>query len=201
MNTILGKKIAILTEDGFEEEELTSPKKALEEAGAMVYIVSPRKDKVKAWKHDHWSIELPVDILLDEANEKNYDALLLPGGVMNPDKLRMNKKAVAFVESFFKHQKPVAAICHAPQLLIETGCIKNKKLTSYPSLRTDLENAGADWEDKEVITDDNLITSRSPKDLPAFNREFLKTLGKDRDTTAAGQPNDDGLIFKHSQSM
>ena len=203
MNTILGKKVAILAEDGFEEEELTSPKKALEEAGARVYIVSPRRGKIKAWKHDHWSMELPVDVTLDEAKEENYDALVLPGGVMNPDKLRVNQKAVAFVSRFFEHQKPVAAICHAPQLLIETGLIKNRKLTSYPSLRTDLENAGAIWDDKEVIIDENLITSRSPRDLPAFNKQLIRTLGIEQALTAKDNNghNEDGLKYKYSQSM
>lgn len=199
---MLGKKVAILTEDGFEEEELTSPKKALEDAGARVYIVSTHKGRVKAWKHDHWTVELPVDVTLEEAREENFDALLLPGGVMNPDKLRLNKKAIAFAEQFLQKQKPVAAICHGPQLLIETGQLKNRKMTSYPSVRTDLENAGATWHDEEVIVDDNLVTSRSPKDLPAFNRQLIKTLiDINQDAAAENNAKPDGLIYKYSQSM
>ncbi|NCI45913.1 type 1 glutamine amidotransferase domain-containing protein [Sediminibacterium soli] len=200
MKKITGKKVAILTEDGFEEVELTSPKKALEEAGAMVYIVSPQKNKVKAWAHDHWSIDLPVDIQLDEANPNNYDALVLPGGVMNPDKLRQNKKAVAFARGFLDLRKPVAAICHGPQLLIETGRLNGVNLTSYPSLQTDLVNAGAHWEDREMICDKGLITSRSPKDLDAFNSQLLKVLA---DPATAGEKDatEDSLTFKYSQSM
>jgi protease I len=192
-----GKKVAILTEDGFEEEELTVPKKALEEAGVLVYIVSPQKKKVKAWKHDHWSIELPVDVSLDETKEENYDALLLPGGVLNPDQLRTNKKAVAFAGKFLDHNKPVAAICHGPQLLIETGKLKNRNITSYPSLQTDLENAGAFWHDKEVVLDQGLITSRSPKDLEAFNKKLLQVLSE------MDQPdeNNKSIGYKYSHSM
>ena len=165
---VKGKKVAILTENGFEEVELTSPMNALEAAGAEVHVISPQKDKVKAWNHDHWSIEVPVDKLLSDAKPEDYDMLLLPGGVMNPDKLRMNKEAVAFAQHFLEQGKPLAAICHGPQLLIETGMIDGRKMTSYPSLQTDLENAGVVWEDKEVITDNGLVTSRTPDDLEAF---------------------------------
>ncbi|MCW3087479.1 MAG: type 1 glutamine amidotransferase [Sediminibacterium sp.] len=200
MKNLHGKKIAILTDDGFEEEELTSPKKALEEAGALVYIVSPQKKKVKAWKHDHWSIELPVDICVDEAKEENYDALVLPGGVLNPDQLRTNKKAVAFANKFFEHHKPVAAICHGPQLLIETGRLKGTKMTSYHSLQTDMENAGAFWYDREVVVDRSLITSRSPKDLEAFNEQLLIMLSGD-ETEPAAEERNDTMVFKYSQSM
>jgi len=160
MATLTGKKVAILTENGFEEIELTSPKKALEEAGAEVKIVSPQKEKVKAWDHDHWSIELPVDVQLDSAQPDDYDALVLPGGVLNPDQLRLNKKAVEFAQQFLKTGKPVAAICHGPQLLIETGLIEGRNMTSYPSLRTDLQNAGVLWVDKEVVTDNGLAWLR-----------------------------------------
>jgi protease I len=180
---VTGKKVAILTENGFEEVELTSPKKALEEAGAIVEIVSPQKEKVIAWDQDHWSIELPVDVPLDEANPENYDMLLLPGGVLNPDKLRMNEKAVQFAEHFLEQGKPLAAICHGPQLLIETGMISTRNLTSYPSLQTDLKNAGALWEDKEVIVDNGLVTSRSPKDLPAFNKKVIEELSEGKHAT------------------
>lgn len=188
MATLTGKKIAILTENGFEEVELTSPKKALEEAGAKVEIVSPQKDKVKAWDKDHWSIELPVDEVLDSANFDDYDALMLPGGVLNPDQLRMNKKAVEFAQQFLEAGKPVAAICHGPQLLIETGLIEGRKMTSYWSLRTDMENAGVIWEDKEVITDNGIVTSRSPKDLEAFNKKMIEEIKEGHHTPAAYAP-------------
>ena len=194
---IKGKKVAILTEDGFEEEELTSPKKALEDAGVLVYIVAPQKKSVKAWKHDHWSIEIPVDVCIEEAEAENYDALVLPGGVLNPDKLRTNKRAVAFAHKFLELGKPVAAICHGPQLLIETGKLKGLHITSYSSLQTDMENAGAIWHDKEVVFDKGLITSRSPKDLEAFNRKILQTLSEDPMTDENG----DTVFFKYSQSM
>ena len=176
MATLTGKKVAVLTENGFEEVELTSPKKALEEAGAEVKIVSPQKGKVKAWDHDHWSIELPVDVQLDSARAEDYDALVLPGGVLNPDQLRMNKKAVEFAQQFLETGKPVAAICHGPQLLIETGLIEGRNMTSYPSLQTDLKNAGVLWVDKEVVTDNGLVTSRSPKDLDAFNKKAIEEI-------------------------
>jgi protease I len=178
-----GKKVAVLTENGFEEVELTSPVLALREAGAEVFIISPQKEKVKAWNHDHWSIEVPVDKVLDDASPEDYDALLLPGGVLNPDKLRTNKKAVDFARHFIEYGKPVAAICHGPQLLIETGMISTRALTSYPSVRTDLVNAGALWEDEEVVTDNGLITSRSPEDLPAFNKKLLEEIAEGRHAT------------------
>jgi protease I len=176
MATLKGKTIAILTENGFEEIELTSPKKALEAAGAKVDIVSPQKEKVKAWDSDHWSIELGVDVDVAVADAENYDALMIPGGVMNPDKMRTNRACIDFAGEFLRSGKPVAAICHAPQLLIETGMIKGRNLTSYPSLQTDLTNAGAFWYDKEVVSDNGLVTSRSPKDLPAFNRKMIEEI-------------------------
>lgn len=176
MVNLKGKKVAILTENGFEESELTSPKKALEDAGATVHIVSPQKDKVKGWNHDHWSIELKVDKNIDHASPEDYDALMLPGGVLNPDQLRRNQSSVAFAKYFLEKGKPVAAICHGPQLLIETGLLKGRKLTSFPSIKTDLKNAGAKWEDKEVVTDHGLVTSRSPADLEAFNKKMLEEI-------------------------
>jgi protease I len=188
MATLSGKRIAILTENGFEEVELTGPKKALEEAGATVDIISPQKGKVKAWDKDHWSIELPVDEDLDAARAEDYDALVLPGGVMNPDKLRLNKKAVEFAQQFLETGKPVAAICHGPQLLIETGLIEGRKMTSYPSLRTDLENAGVIWEDEEVVTDNGLVTSRTPKDLDAFNQKMIEEIGEGEHAPVAYAP-------------
>lgn len=185
MATLTGKKVAILTENGFEEVELTSPKKALEEAGAEVKIVSPQKEKVKAWDHDHWSIEVPVDVQLESAQAEDYDALVLPGGVLNPDQLRLNNKAVEFAQQFLESGKPVAAICHGPQLLIETGLIVGRNMTSYPSLRTDLQNAGVLWADKEVVADNGLVTSRTPKDLDAFNKKMIEEVTEGRHSPVA----------------
>jgi protease I len=188
MATLTGKKIAILTENGFEEIELTSPKKALEEAGAEVSIVSPREGKVKAWDHDHWSIELPVDVQLKDAHAEDFDALMLPGGVLNPDQLRLNPQAVEFAQQFLETGKPVAAICHGPQLLIETGLIEGRNMTSYPSLQTDLKNAGVIWEDKEVVTDNGLVTSRTPKDLEAFNKKMIEEIKEGLHSPVAYKP-------------
>jgi protease I len=184
MPTLKGKTVAILTENGFEEVELTSPKQALEEAGAIVHIVSPQKKKVKAWNHDHWSIELDVDKQLSEVKPDDYDALMLPGGVMNPDKLRQNKDAVEFAKDFLEAGKPVAAICHGPQLLIETGLLEDREVTSYPSLQTDLKNAGANWHDREVVVDNGLVTSRSPEDLEAFNPKMIEEIAEGVHTPA-----------------
>ena len=176
MADLKGKKVAILTENGFEEVELTSPKKALEEAGAEVHIVSPHKEKVKGWDHDHWSIDLKVDVPLEKAKPEDYDALMIPGGVINPDQMRSNKSCVEFAQHFLEHAKPVAAICHGPQLLIETGLVEGRNMTSYPSIKTDLLNAGAMWVDKEVVVDNGLVTSRSPKDLEAFNKKMIEEI-------------------------
>lgn len=170
---LTGKKIAIIIENGFEEVELTSPKKALEEAGAIVHIISMQQN-VKAWDRGHWSIEFPVDVNLAKANSDDYDALLIPGGVINSDIMRLQKEYISFASEFLETGKPVAAICHGPQLLIETGMIKGKDMTSFRSLKTDLINAGVNWMDKEVVTDNGLITSRSPKDLPAFNKKIIE---------------------------
>jgi protease I len=173
-----GKKVAILVEDGFEQVEMTSPKEALEAAGAKTYIVSPKADKVKGWEHTKWGQEFPVDVAIEQANATNYDALLLPGGVMNPDKLRTNKKAVQFVRSFFDQAKPVAAICHGPWMLVEADVVEGRMVTSYPSIQTDLKNAGANWVDQEVVVDRGLVTSRKPDDLPAFNRKMIEEIGE-----------------------
>lgn len=178
MANLNGKTVAILTENGFEEVELTSPKKALEDAGATVHVVSPQKSKVKAWHHDHWSIEVPVDKNISEVKSEDYDALMLPGGVLNPDKLRKNKDAVEFAKDFLEAGKPVAAICHGPQLLIETGLLEGRDMTSYPSVQTDLKNAGANWHDREVIVDNGLVTSRSPDDLEAFNKKMIEEISE-----------------------
>jgi protease I len=177
-NSLNGKRVAILVEDGFEQVEMTSPKMALEEAGAKTYIISPKADKVKGWEHTEWGEEFPVDVAIDQANANDYDALVLPGGVMNPDKLRTNRKAVQFVRSFFDQRKPVAAICHGPWMLAEAGVVKGRKVTSYPSIQTDLKNAGANWVDQEVVVDQGLVTSRKPDDLPAFNRKMVEEIAE-----------------------
>jgi protease I len=174
MATLENRRVAILTEEGFEQVELTSPKAALKDAGAIVHVISPKSGKIKAWDKTNWGIEVDIDKQLDEVKPDEYDALMLPGGVLNPDKLRQNKEAVAFVTAFLKEGKPVAAICHGPQILIETGLIKKRKLTSFPSLQTDLKNAGAEWVDEEVVVDNGLVTSRKPDDLPAFNRKMIE---------------------------
>lgn len=176
MEELKNLTVAILTENGFEQVELTSPKDAMEKAGVTVHIISPQKKEVKAWDKDHWGITLPVDKSIDDANPDDYDGLMLPGGVLNPDKLRMNEKAVEFARRFLQEGKPVAAICHGPQLLIETGMIEGREMTSYPSLKTDLINAGVKWVDREVVVDNGLVSSRSPKDLQAFNKKLLEEL-------------------------
>ena len=174
-NKLEGKKIAILVEEGFEQVELTEPLKALKEEGAEAHIISPNKNKeIKAWNHTDWGDSFKVDKKLDEVQADSYDGLLLPGGVMNPDHLRGNKEAVSFVNKFMESRKPVAAICHGPWTLIETGKVKGRKMTSYPTLQTDLKNAGAEWVDQEVVVDQGLVTSRNPDDIPAFNRKMVE---------------------------
>lgn len=173
-----GKKVAVLTDNGFEQSELTSPVAALRAAGATVHVVSPQREKVKAWDQDNWGIEVPVDVPLDQARPEDYDALVLPGGVMNPDFLRVNPAAVAFAQHFLEQGKPTAAICHGPWLLAETGMINGRKMTSYNSIKTDLKNAGAIWEDKEVVTDNGLVTSRNPGDLEAFNKKVIEEISE-----------------------
>lgn len=167
-------KVAILATDGFEQSELFEPKKALEDAGATVKIVSLESGDIKGWNEKDWGKTIKVDLTVDEANADDFDALQLPGGVMNPDKLRMNDTAVSFVKAFFTAGKPVAAICHAAWTLIEADVVNDRTVTSWESLRTDLENAGAEWVDKEVVTDNGLVTSRNPGDLPAFNKKMIE---------------------------
>ncbi|PWU18648.1 MAG: protease [Verrucomicrobia bacterium] len=178
-----GKKVAILVTQGFEQAELTGPKEALEEAGAQADIVAPveeKGEKVQAWDETDWGKKFKADVPLNQARAQDYDALVLPGGVMNPDKLRANKNAVDFVRSFFEEEKPVAAICHGPWTLIEAGVVQGRKMTSWPSLQTDLRNAGAQWVDEEVVVDNGLVTSRKPADLPAFNRKMLEEIAEGR---------------------
>jgi len=182
---LAGAKIAILATDGFEQSELLEPRKALDEAGAKTEVVSLKSGSIKGWNHSDWGQTVAVDKTLESADAAHYDALLLPGGVMNPDKLRMNAKAVAFVKAFFDAKKPVGAICHGPWTVIEAGAAKGRTLTSWPSLKTDIENAGATWVDQEVVVDHDLVTSRNPKDIPAFNREIIKLFGASRSRAAA----------------
>jgi len=172
--TLKDKRIAILTADGFEEVELTSPRDTLQMEGATTHIISPNSEVVRSKKGDEWHLEFMVDRPLNEASAEDYDALLLPGGVINPDKLRTNEKALEFVRDFFRQDKPVAAICHGPQVLIDAEVVEGRRLTSVRAIHKDLINAGALWEDSEVIVDEGLITSRTPDDLPAFNRRILE---------------------------
>jgi protease I len=172
--TLKGLTVAILVTDGFEQVELIEPRKALDQAGAETRVVSPKAGRVRGWKFTDWGDEVEVDAPLDQAKPEDFDALLLPGGVMNPDSLRMAPKAVAFAKAFFDAGKPVAAICHGPWTVIEAGAARGRQMTSWPSLKTDLKNAGANWVDKEVVVDQKLVTSRKPDDLPAFNREMIQ---------------------------
>ena len=173
-----GKKVAILVAQGFEQSELEQPLQALKRAGAKTQIISPEPDGVRAWQDEAFGDLFAVDIALHKAKEEDYDALLLPGGVMNPDRLRMFPEAVEFVRAFFEAGKPVAAICHGPQLLIEAGVVRGRTLTSYPSIKTDLINAGANWVDEPVVVDEGLVTSRKPDDLPAFNDKLIEEIGE-----------------------
>ncbi len=172
-NPLDGMRVAILITDGFEQVEMTEPRKALDSAGAETHIVSPKDDTVRGWKFTEWGDQFPVDDPLDKASARDFDALLLPGGVINPDRLRMQPKAVDFVKSFFDADKPVAAICHGPWTIIEAGAARGRRIASWASLKTDLRNAGAQWIDQEAVVDGNLVTSRKPDDIPAFNREMI----------------------------
>lgn len=162
------KTVAILATNGFEESELVEPLDALRDSGATVHVVSPESGKIKGWKDGNWGREVPVDRPLQDAKADQYDALVIPGGVMSPDKLRMREDATRFVRDFFKSGKPVSAICHGPQILIDCGVLEGREVTSYPAIKMDLKNAGARWTDQEVVVDQGLTTSRTPKDLPAF---------------------------------
>jgi protease I len=173
-----GKKVAILVAEGFEQAEMTEPRKALESAGAKTEIVSPAAGEVQGWNHFDKADRFPVDVAIDSANADDYDALLLPGGVANPDQLRMNPKAVQFVKRFVESGKPVGVICHGPWTLIEAGVVKGRKITSWPSLKTDLLNAGASWVDQEVVVDKGLVSSRKPADIPAFSRKLVEEIGE-----------------------
>jgi protease I len=173
-NDLTGKKVAILVADGFEQVELEKPREALDQAGAQTDIISPSGDEVQGWNHDKEGDSFEVDVKLDDARPEDYDALLLPGGVMNPDTLRTVPAAVEFVKHFFEEGKPVAAICHGPQLLIEADVVRGKKMTSFESLQTDLRNAGAEWVDEPMVCDQGLVTSRKPDDIPQFNAKMIE---------------------------
>lgn len=177
-NTLQGKTVAILATDGFEQSELIKPKQALEEAGAKTQVVSPADKKIKGWDRKDWGDEVKVDVPLKSANPDQYDALLLPGGVQNPDQLRMIPEAVNFVKHFIDAGKPVAAICHGPWMLVEADAVRGRTITSWPSLKTDIRNAGGTWEDKEVVLSNRVVTSRKPDDIPAFNREMINLFSK-----------------------
>lgn len=173
-NKLDGKRIAILVAGGFEQIEMTEPRKALRQAGATAHIVSPVQGEVMGWNYTDWGDSFTVDVPLERANAGEFDALLLPGGVMSPDKLRTSEHAVQFIKAFFDAGKPVAAICHGPWTLIDAGVVRGRTLTSWPSLKSDLRNAGATWVDQEVCTDNGLVTSRKPEDLPAFNQKMIE---------------------------
>ena len=182
--TLDGVKVAILVTDGFEQVEMTGPRQALDHAGAQTRLVSPKDDRVMAWKFTDWGDEFPIDVPLAQARAEDFDAILLPGGVLNPDTLRMDENAVLFAQAFLDAGKPVASICHGPWTLIETGKVRGRRLASWPSLQTDIENAGAQWVDEEAVVDGNLVTSRKPDDIPAFNREMIALFARMRDRQA-----------------
>jgi protease I len=175
-SSLNGKKIAILATDGFEQSELLEPRKALDAAGARTEVIAPKSGKIKGWDHTDWGEEVKVDKLLEDANPMEYDGLVLPGGVMNPDRLRMDPSAVNFVRQFASSGKTVAAICHGPWTLLEAGVLRGKKVTSWPSLKTDLKNAGANWVDETVVRDGQFITSRKPDDIPAFTEAMIEAI-------------------------
>jgi len=186
MENLNRKRVAILATNGFEESELREPKKALEKAGADVDIVSLEKGEIKSWADGNWSTSYKVDKTLDEVSQKDYNALMLPGGVINPDILRRDENAISFIKSFFEYHKPVAAICHAPWLLAEADVLEGRNVTSFHSIKTDIINAGANWTDEEVVVDSGLVTSRNPDDLPAFNSKLVEEVyeGKHEEQTA-----------------
>lgn len=176
--SLKGKRIAILATDGFEQVELTEPRKALDEAGAKTEVIAPKSGEIKGWKFKEWGDTVHVDKALEDANPNDYDALVLPGGVINPDHLRIDPKAVNFVRQFVSTGRTVGAICHGPWTLLEAGALAGKTVTSWPSLKTDLKNAGANWVDQEVVTDGQFITSRKPDDIPAFSKAMIESVGQ-----------------------
>ena len=197
MKDLSSKRVAIVATDGFEQSELVEPKKALEAAGATTEVISLRSGRIRGWAGKDWGDEIAVDSVIDDASADDYDALVLPGGVMNPDKLRTNDAVLAFVRAFFEQGKPVGAICHGPWTLINAGVVKGRHLTSWPSLQADLQNAGATWTDEEVVSQNGLVTSRKPADLPAFNRKLIEEIAEGvhaarTAATMAAQPSGQG---------
>lgn len=182
---IKGKRVAILATNGFEQSELFEPRKALQEAGAETVVVSLEPGEIKGWKEKNWGDSCKVDMTVDQCSPADFDALMLPGGQMNPDILRMNEKAVQFVREFMQSGKPVGAICHGPWMLVEADVVNGKTLTSWPSIKTDLRNAGAEWVDQEVVVDDGLVTSRKPADIPAFSQKLIEEISEGRHERAA----------------
>jgi protease I len=176
--TISGKRIAILATNGFEQSELEVPLQKLKDAGAQVDVVSLEAGEIKGWDHKDWGRPVPVDKTLDSVSPRDYDAIVLPGGQINPDLLRVEQKALDFIKGFWRDNKVVGAICHAPWLLIETGIVKGRRVTSYHSIKTDVINAGGRWEDSEVVTDEGLVTSRNPGDLDAFSQKLIEEIGE-----------------------
>ena len=186
-NKLEGKKVAILATNGFEQSELVKPKEAIENEGATAHIVSPESGEIKGWDEDNWGDKFTVDVELKNAKAEDYNALILPGGVINPDKLRTDENVLTFVRDFFKQNKPVAAICHGPWTLINAEVVEGREMTSYHTIRKDLENAGAKWSDQEVVTDNGLVTSRNPNDLPAFCEKVIEEIreGKHKEQSAS----------------
>jgi deglycase len=186
-----GKKVAMLAADGFEEVELTKPKKALDDAGAKTTVVSLKSGKIQGMNHADKGEMVAVDQTLAEAKPQDFDALMIPGGLMNPDALRSNERALEFVRHFFREGKPVAAICHAPWVLIDAGVVRGRTLTSWPAIKSDVRNAGGHWVDQEVVVDNGLVTSRKPDDIPVFNRKMIEEFGEGRHTTTSGTGSSD----------
>src|SRR3954467_9457171 len=186
---LTGKRVAILAADGFEEVELTKPKKALEEAGAKTTVVSIKSGEIQGMNHADKGEKGAVDLTLDDAKPENFDALMIPGGLMNPDTLRSTPEALEFTRHFFRDGKPVAAICHGPWVLIDAGVVRGRQLTAWPAVQTDVKNAGGNWVDEEVVVDNGLVTSRKPDDIPAFNRKMIEEISEGRhakQTASAG---------------
>ena len=184
-SSLLGKKVAILATDGFEQSELEAPLEALKTAGATPSIVSLKSGKIQATVHDEKGDKFDVDLTLDQAKADDFDALVLPGGLSNPDTLRSTPAAVTFVREFAEAGKPIAAICHGPWLLIEADVVRGRTLTSWPAIKTDVRNAGGHWVDEEVVVDNGLVTSRKPDDIPAFNRKMIEEIGEGKHLPAA----------------
>jgi protease I len=197
-----GKKVAILATDGFEQSELAGPKEALEKEGAVVKVVSPKEDKtIRGWQHTKWGDEVAIDIPLKDAHADDFDALVLPGGQMNPDVLRGMPEVKDFVRAFFDQGKTIGAICHGPWLLINAGIVKGKTVTSWPSIRTDLENAGANVVDQEVVVDNGIVTSRKPDDIPAFSAKLIEEIAEGRHKRPKGQRQEQATAPKNGVAV